>query len=394
MLEYFGKDVQSTIMLPEAEDDVVSQLYDMMKSPMFTNRHIRIMPDTHVGDKCLIGLTSKYNGYIHPSAIGVDIGCGMIGLQFRDEKIFGNFETLDKTIRKNVPVGFNIHTNKKFDMEIISKYAQKELEKFTRNQKEIGIHNEVIDYSGNYVSNLCKKIDTNEDQLRNAMGTLGGGNHFIEVDIDNIDKKWLIIHSGSRNFGLKVANYHAKIADKSSIGCLTGDQAYEYIADMLYAQAYASYNRYEIAKEIMQPIIDDLKSDIMCYQIVESIHNFVSPSDLMIRKGAISSYCGESMIIPFNMRDGTIICEGTSNPEWNFSAPHGAGRCMSRREAKRNITMEQFEKDMKGIYTTCVNANTLDEAPEAYKDKEIILKNIEPTAMIKYTLKPVFNLKG
>jgi tRNA-splicing ligase RtcB len=389
MIEFTGKNTHATVMLDEVEQDVISQLYEMLSSPMFTGQELRIMPDTHVGDKCLIGLTSKYNGYIHPSAIGVDIGCGMNAIQFDRDTL--NFDSLDKDIRKHVPLGFNIHKDKEYTMELIGQYAQMQLKDFTKHQRnDLGLDYNPIDYSGNYLEKLCKKIDTNQDQLMSALGSLGGGNHFIEVDEDENNNKWLIVHSGSRNFGLKVANYHAKIAGKTITSCLSGDAAFEYIVDMLYAQAYASFNRMEILKEIVTP----LEGTVKLNNIIESIHNFIHPRDLMIRKGAISSYTGQDMIIPFNMRDGTIICEGKSNPEWNFSAPHGAGRSMSRSQAKKTLSLEKFQKEMEGIYSTCVNVNTLDESPDSYKNKNIILENINPTATIKHVLRPIFNIKG
>ncbi|MFA5306035.1 MAG: RtcB family protein [Candidatus Babeliales bacterium] len=391
MIPLTGKYGEALIMIDNVEEGVISQTLSMLNTPPFTNP-VRIMPDTHEGKGSVIGFTEKCNGKVCPNTIGVDIGCGVDAYKYDldfDEADF-TFEILDEQIRSNIPLGFNIHNGKTFLTSYITVQAQRQLNTFTKHYNDmLGTDYTPVDYyEHGFFTNLCKKVIASEAQVINAMGTLGGGNHFIEVDIDRENKVWLVVHSGSRNFGLKIANYHQKKAGKSDLAYLEGEAAYEYFVDMFFAQQYAASNRRLIADVIS----DTLSCSIT--EIVESIHNYVDPNDMVIRKGAIRSYEGEKMVIPFNMRDGTIIAEGKSNPEWNFSAPHGAGRVMSRTQAKKNLSLDKYVADMKGICSTSVNASTLDECPDCYKDYQMISAAIEPTAKILYYLKPVYNLKA
>lgn len=392
MIELQGKNTDIKIMIDNVEPDVITQTLAMARTDACTYP-IRVMPDTHVGVEAVIGFTEQVNGKIRPSTIGVDIGCGMLAQQF-DMKCGGiDYSIIDAEIRDRIPLGFSIHVNKHVLPNSIFAHAQSELETFTASLNSlIDASYEPILYSGydhiTYFEDLCKKIGTTTTQVINSCGTLGGGNHFIEIDKDRQDNVWSVVHSGSRNLGLKIANYHQKKAGKEFGSYLDGEDAYEYFVDMIFAQQFASASR-----RMMSDILADIL-DVKVVNMIESIHNYIDPLDGMIRKGAIRSYEEELMVIPFNMRDGTIICEGKSNPDWNYSAPHGAGRVMSRGVAKRTLKIEKYEADMVDVWSSSVNASTIDEAPDCYKNFEIIMEAIEPTATIKNILKPVYNIKG
>jgi RNA-splicing ligase RtcB len=392
MIPLSGKFGSALITIDNVEEGVISQTISMLNTEPFTNP-VRIMPDTHEGKGSVIGLTVKLNGKVCPNTIGVDIGCGMTACETDMSLSETDFTPRDKALRKRVPLGFNIHTSQYRNMADVFKLiyyeSQKELNAFTKSYNDMmGSDYSPIDYTHKYLEYVCKKIGSSEDQVKNSCGTLGGGNHFIEIDVDDHGKLWSVVHSGSRNFGLKVANYHQKKAGKSDLAFLEGENAYEYFIDMIFAQQFASMNR----KIISDAIAEIMGCDVV--DVIESIHNFVDPQDMIVRKGAIRSYRGEKMVIPFNMRDGTIICLGKSNEEWNCSAPHGAGRVLSRNKAKRELSLEKYQKDMEGIQTTSVCAGTLDESPDCYKDYRMIMDAINPTATVLNFLKPVYNLKG
>jgi len=388
MIELEGKYGKAIITIDNVEQGVISQTISMLNTEPFTNP-VRIMPDTHEGKGSVIGLTVKCNGKVCPNTIGVDIGCGMTASSFDIDVSDFKFKEVDTQIRKAIPLGFNIHSGKKILPVSILKTAQGEADMFTMLFNDMmGTDYESPFFTENYFINLCERIGTDPMQVVNSCGTLGGGNHFIEIDRDKDGFLWSVVHSGSRNFGLKIATYHQKKAGKTDLAFLEGEDAFAYFSDMFIAQQFAS-----VSRRVMSDIIADIL-DTTTIAIIESVHNYVDPLDMIIRKGAIRSYAGELMIIPFNMRDGTIICEGKSNPEWNYSAPHGAGRVMSRSQAKRVLSMDKYENDMSHIFTTSVNAGTLDEAPDCYKDYRLITDAIEPTAEIITVLKPVYNLKG
>jgi tRNA-splicing ligase RtcB (3'-phosphate/5'-hydroxy nucleic acid ligase) len=387
-------------MIDGVEDECIRQIYTFVNHPAFTNR-VAIMPDTHSGKGSVIGFTMrKSDTKVIPNVIGVDIGCGIRSIRFEIDKPI-DLKEVDKNIRKSVPLGFNIHTSACAKVE-----------------------------DDMYFKELCKKIGANPSDVNRSIGTLGGGNHFIEIGKDLNDNYWLTIHTGSRNFGLKIANYYQTIAignakigrnndysnaiknivkdtppqdrgaaiqkyrDEIGVGTpqdlawLEGDIASEYMTAMYFAQEYAVLNRTTIMNLIcascgFHPI-----------EQMESIHNYIDKKDRIIRKGAIRSYKHERMIIPFNMRDGALICEGKSNPEWNYSAPHGAGRVMSRSSAKKLLKIDEFKNQMNGIYSTSISNDTLDEAPDAYKSADLIEAAIEPTAKIVTRIKPIYNIKS
>lgn len=227
-----------------------------------------------------------------------------------------------------------------------------------------------------------------------SVGTLGGGNHFIEMNKNEVGEIYIVIHSGSRNLGLQVANYYQKIADErqpfteKGLSFLTGEATKSYLHDMMIAQEFAELNRHAMMYDIINYL------GVYPVETFTTIHNYIDPATCILRKGAVSAKKGEKFIIPINMRDGSLICVGKGNDDWNQSAPHGAGRLMSRTKALKNLSVEEFKKQMEGIYTTSANKSTLDESPMAYKGMENIVNNIEPTANIIENIKPIWNFKA
>lgn len=444
MIEIKGKYATAKVFIDEVDETTYSQIIQLVNHPTFTNP-VRIMPDTHAGAaNSVIGFTMKLGKSIIPNTVGVDIGCGMISAKLNLSHDFSDFQKLDEQIRKVIPVGNHNGTHKRaiinFERQFPFEKATEILWKFTSNfNKTYNTFHTPIEYNYSWFKKMCKRINVNERYIEQSIGTLGGGNHFIELGKSSVDASlWLTVHTGSRNLGKKVADYHSNIAknnakfdkkafekefktkreilkkdgkseqiqdlrhellkkytpEKVSVPIsmlpLTGEDMYNYFIDMIFAQTFASENR----KLIVSQITKIAKIDIV--EQIESVHNYIDFEDFVVRKGAIRAYNDEKMIIPFNMADGILICEGKSNEDWNNSAPHGAGRVLSRRQAKENINIDDYEKIMKqnGVFSTSVGYSTLDEAPQAYKNAEIIEKAISPTAEILFKLKPVYNLKG
>ncbi|MFC2098680.1 RtcB family protein, partial [Bacteroidota bacterium] len=295
------------------------------------------------------------------------------------------YDKLDKNIRQNIPHGFK--RNKTADPE---------------------------DHPADFIGNLretCKFLGINFMDHLKGIGSLGGGNHFIEIATDGDKNKWLLIHSGSRNFGLQVATWHQEQAIRDCrkqeveipkhFAYLEGGSRENYIRDMKVAQEYARRNRMVIKNRILnhlgiivQPETPKDPGDNEIIEQFETVHNYINFEDKIIRKGAVSAMKNERIIIPLNMRDGSLIARGKGNPDWNFSAPHGAGRCLSRNQARKQLDMDDFEKAMKNVWTSTVSIKTLDEAPKAYKPKGELLQYIGDTADIEETLKPVYNFKS
>ncbi|MBQ5576887.1 MAG: RtcB family protein, partial [Bacteroidales bacterium] len=334
---------------------------------------IRLMPDVHTGAGCTIGTTMTITDKIVPNLVGVDIGCGMETVVVKaGTEPSDNFNPakLDQIIRQKIPSGRSIRKKP-------HKYAKE------------------IDF---------RKIRGVLDKSRAAhsIGTLGGGNHFIEADRDDDGNLYLVVHSGSRHAGLEIANYYQKMAQeqlrRNHITDIPDDLAYvsgslfdNYINDMEIMQYFAMLNR----KAMMYKIVKGL--GIKEYDILErftTIHNYIDIKNMILRKGSVSAQKGEKILIPINMRDGSLICIGKGNEDWNCSAPHGAGRIMSRNQAKEMLDMEDFKASMEGIYSTSINRNTIDEAPMAYKTMDEILANIGPTAEVVKVIKPIFNFKA
>lgn len=360
------------IFAHEVEATALSQIEKIKSHPAFVNEKIRIMPDVHAGAGCVIGFTSTFSDLIVPNIIGVDIGCGVravkIGKYADDKNMNSVCAELDHFIRENIPSGHNVN-----------KYAS------THNS-------EVAEIAGA----LAESTGQDKGYVWKSLGSLGGGNHFIELDKDQNDDLWLVVHSGSRNFGLKIAEYYQALATVPE--GFTQKEAYlddklkqQYCYAMDIAQRYAALNRAIITYRIMTGLF---RMDQFGKGVVESTHNYINFNDGIIRKGAISAHKGEQVIIPWNMRDGIIIGEGKGNEDWNCSAPHGAGRVMGRNQAKNNLSLDEFKDTMKDVWSSCVNENTLDEAPMAYKDHTKVEELLKDTVDIKYRLKPVYNFKA
>lgn len=364
MITIEGKYGSAIAYADELEKGAIGQLNALCNQPFVQGLKLRVMPDAHAGAGCVIGTTMTITSKIVPNLVGVDIGCGMETVNIGKPKM--DFGKLDKVIREAVPSGFASRSRQhrfadEWDMERLR----------------------------------CAKILQKDKALR-SMGTLGGGNHFIEVAVDGTSgDHYLIVHSGSRNPGLQVANYYQKIAGDNrpcdipyELAYLEGEAFEDYVHDMKLMQDFADLNRRAITDEILKGMKWKASDNFA------TVHNYLDTENMILRKGAVSARKGERLLIPMNMRDGSLLCEGLGNPEWNFSAPHGAGRLYSRKSARENITLTQFRSDMKGIYSSCVTRNTIDESPAAYKPMQQILEQIGDTANVVSVLKPVYNFKA
>lgn len=388
------------IFAKTVESQALDQINTLIAQPAFADCKVRIMPDVHAGAGCVIGFTANLGDKIIPNIVGVDIGCGMytvcIGRVFEKPE---DFEALDAFIRRHIPSGFDVHNTQSVE-------------------------------AFDAINSLnCKSELKNTDHLLCSLGTLGGGNHFIEVAEDEYGIQYLIIHTGSRNLGKQVADIYQRKAIRScgketrdqlikefiaeckqnnttncissgierikrtfpkipdSLAYLENDLARDYLEDMRVCIRFASENRYRIAYSIQRAI---------GYELIfgfETIHNYIDESG-MVRKGAVAAHAGEKLLIPMNMRDGSLLCVGKGNPDWNFSAPHGAGRIMSRAAAFKELDEETYRKEMSGVYSTSVGADTLDESPMAYKPMKDIIEAVNDTVEIQHILKPVYNFKA
>lgn len=394
MLELQGKYNTAKVFTDNVEGEAISQIINLLNQEFVAGSKIRIMPDTHAGAGCTIGTTMTITDKIVPNLVGVDIGCGMEAVQLDDRHV--ELQRLDKVIHAGIPAGFNIRDKTHPYLDQI------------------------------HLAELRCAKHVNMERAGLSMGTLGGGNHFIELDRDDNGRLYLVVHSGSRNLGKQVAEYYQNSAvrdlrDKSkevntliaelkrqgretdiqeelkkikvrkvdkNLAFAEGALFDDYLHDMAIVQQYAALNRRAIVRDIVKA---------MKLRVVSSfttIHNYIDLDTMILRKGAISALAGERILIPINMRDGSLICVGKGNPDWNCSAPHGAGRLMSRSAAKASITLTQFEKSMEGIYSSTVNKSTIDESPFAYKPMEEIIDNIGDTADIISVIKPLYNFKA
>lgn len=382
----------------QLEDKAAEQIKTVCNQEVFADCKIRIMPDVHAGKGCTIGTTMAITGKIAPGMVGVDIGCGMETVQVDTDSL--DFERLDKVIHKHIPSGFDIR-------KIPHKYTND------------------ID-----LSELRCAQHVNLDRAYRSVGTLGGGNHFIEVGLAESGGLYIVVHSGSRHIGCEVADYYQNEGYNALRGCarhqieaviaslkadgrqneiqptinrlkaqtaipVPKDLAYvegalfdDYIHDMKIMQRYAVLNRQAMIDTIL------VGMRLSAVKAFTTIHNYIDTEAMILRKGAVSAKDGEELLIPVNMRDGSLICVGKGNPDWNFSAPHGAGRLMSRSRARYELTMAQYQTEMSGVYSTCVLPGTLDESPMAYKPIDEIIAQIEPTVEILERIKPLYNFKA
>ncbi|PFD95716.1 RNA-splicing ligase RtcB [Bacillus cereus] len=394
MLKLQGKYNEAKVFTNNVEETAVGQIIDLCNQEFAKESKIRIMPDTHAGAGCTIGTTMTIQDKIVPNLVGVDIGCGMEVVIIDKKKEEINFDQLDDTIRKHVPSGFSIR------------------------DKEHPL-SKVIDFKD-------VRAPFTLQRAQKSIGTLGGGNHFIELKEDDKGNVYIVIHSGSRNLGKQVAEYYQNFAYeqllsvksikdeiierltkegrqqeihealrgikkpkiRKELAYLEGKGFDDYMNDMKIAQKYAELNRKAMIDEIVT------RMDWEVTDQFTTIHNYIDMDNMILRKGAISAQQGERVIIPINMRDGSIIAFGKGNSDWNFSGPHGAGRIMSRKKAKEMIKLEDFQNTMTNVWTTSVDKSTLDEAPMVYKPMDEIVENTKGTIDIKHIIKPIYNFKA
>lgn len=366
MIEIKGSQNTAVVYTDVLESSAEGQIKALCDQWFIGDSKIRIMPDVHAGKGCTIGTTMTITDKAVPNLVGVDIGCGMETVKFNAKKV--ELQKLDALIREKIPSGMNIRSTPH-------------------------VYADEIDLS----ELRCARY-ININRAMNSIGTLGGGNHFIEIDVDSQGSKYLVIHSGSRHLGVEVATHYQEAGFKQLGENLEGipfELAYvgdglfdNYIHDMKIVQKFAEINRHAMLREIIKGM--KLKVE----ESFTTVHNYIDTDKMILRKGAVSAQKGEKLLIPINMRDGSLICIGKGNPDWNFSAPHGAGRLYGRKEAKESFTLSQFKKEMAGIYSTSISKNTLDECPMAYKNMDDIVKNITPTAEIVEVIKPIYNFKA
>ena len=400
MLEIIGKTNVVKVFTENIENEAVEQIKTLLEQDTFSGCKIRIMPDVHAGKGCVIGFTSQIKNKVIPNLVGVDLGCGMLVVKIEEKDI--DFKKLDDVIKRFVPNGQEVHRAR------FHKFAElSELE--------------------------CYRALKGTKRIERSLGTLGGGNHFIEIGRDEFENNYLIIHSGSRNLGKQVAEYYQNLAFELNQGAevlieernkiiesykkegrkseiqkalsdlgrnfklntptlpkdlcfLEGEHMNSYLNDVEICQKYASLNRFYIAEAIISNM------GFSEVERFETIHNYIE--DKVIRKGAISAKRGEKVLIPINMRDGSVVAVGKGNEDWNCSAPHGAGRITSRNKAREVLNMKDFEESMVGVFTTSVTEETIDEAPMTYKPIDEILENTKDTVDVLTILKPVYNFKS
>ncbi|WP_407375876.1 RtcB family protein [Methanobrevibacter sp.] len=368
MFELKGKYATAKVFSDDVDNSSISQVIQFLNEPIAEGQTIRMMPDIHAGNGCTIGTTMTITDKVVPNLVGSDIGCGMEVVYLEADEI--DFRRFDDIVRTKVPHGYAKrtvphHFMKNFDLTELKCY-------FNLEAGSEGIFN---------------------------LGTLGGGNHFIEVNKTSDGDLIMVVHSGSRRIGADVCEYyqnqalkefkrfHNMASNKNLIYC-EGKLFEDYLHDMKIMQSFAALNR----KAIVETILSEYKMDYS--KSFTTIHNYIDMDKMILRKGAVSADKNEVLIIPINMRDGSIICKGKGNADWNYSAPHGAGRLLSRSQAKRELSLEQYENAMNGIYTSSVSQSTLDESPMAYKPIENILNNINDTVKIVDIVKPVYNFKA
>lgn len=398
MIELNGKYATAKVFTDVVDPKAISQVIELLNQPYVEGSKVRMMPDIHAGAGCTIGTTMTISDKVCPNLVGVDIGCGMETVKIAEKDI--DLEKLDNLIRSEIPSGFNIRD----EAHEYARYTQ--LEK------------------------LWCKNHVGIERAERSVGTLGGGNHFIEANRDDDGNIYIVVHSGSRHLGVEIAKYYLEVgyqaltreyseqerqrviahlklvglqekiqetlqemkARKTNIpkplAYVEGDLLNMYLHDMVIAQNFADLNR--------RAMIDTIIAGMGFREVNRfvTVHNYIDTKNGILRKGAVSAYKGEKLLIPINMRDGSLICIGKGNEDWNFSAPHGAGRIMSRSAAKEQFTVSEFKEQMQGIYTTSVGTDTLDECPMAYKPMEAIVDNIHPTADIVAVIKPIYNFKA
>lgn len=398
MIEIVGKYNVAKVYTDNIEQAAYAQVLNLMNQKFAEGSSFAIMPDCHAGAGCVIGLTMKIVDKVVPNLVGVDIGCGMLVVKI-DKSFKFDLQKVDRIWHKDIPSGMNHRSTK---------------HRFADRAK---------------IEDIIAPV--NVDKLKFSIGTLGGGNHFGEIDVDNDGNYYIVIHSGSRYLGIEVCKHYQRLAieyhkdkkksdlevieklkkegrqseieavlkaskkSKQSIpdelAYLEGQHLEDYLHDMKIAQEYAIWNREAMMDVLLGGI--GIGNDKILEKFF-TIHNYIDVENRILRKGSISLQKDETAIIPMNMRDGSLIVRGKGNPEWNFSGPHGAGRLMSRSKAKESLSLDDFKKSMAEIYTTCVSTGTIDESPMAYKPIDEIVQNIDETAEIIKIIKPIYNFKA
>ena len=395
MLELKGKYCKDCkIFTDNIEQEALSMVYHFLDNPMFEGAKIRIMPDVHAGKDIVVGFTVPFTDHVNPDHVGGDIGCS-VSTAITDMAINSkDYPMIEKSIRESVRFGMSIQQKPVYPVADLYKHLQQRLLQARQQWPEmVG----AMDVSEHGITAMLKRIDQKEHMFYNSIGTVGGGNHFVEVGVTPEGNYAFTVHCGSRNLGQKVWKYWKNEAMKQegmANGFLVEGAMKGYITDMVVAQAYAEFNHQIIDRLVLEAIC---KGSGQITHIVEQIyttHNYIDFSMKMMRKGAVAAPAGRKLVIPFNMRDGLIIARGKGNEDWNQSAPHGAGRLLSRSDAKELIDLDEYRESMKGIYSTSVGTGTIDESPMAYKDPKEILRLIEDTVEVEYFIRPVINLKA
>lgn len=391
-----GKSSSAEIFTDNIEESALDWITALCDHPAMAGVPIVQMPDVHSGNNCNVGTVYPISQFVNPDHVGVDIGCTISMHRLSCRVNPEDCPLLDHRIREAIPTGTDICPKNSLNEKDLYRFLNSQYQRARSAAPEL--INETPRIDARFITDFCCRIKLQEGIFYKSLGTLGGGNHFIEYgeEVDSVDA-WLTIHCGSRNLGVKVANHWHNIAQNPKrakyVGFLWGDALRGYLSDMVIAQAYALYNHVTIRDRIFAILKRLCKGK--CVESIFTTHNYISVADErpMLRKGAIDASEGRKVAIPFNMRDGIAICIGRGNGQWLNSAPHGAGRIMSRTQAKKQLTLSEFENTMAGIYSSSVCESTLDESPMAYKSTEEILELIRPTVEVIAIIKPKLNIK-
>ena len=399
MFDVRGSHNTAHVFATTVDKTTVSQLIQLCNQPWTEGSHIAIMPDCHAGAGCTVGSTMTVGDKVCPNLVGTDIGCGMLTVELPQELGDFSLENLDGFINAEIPAGARVNDKPLYNPR-----------------------NEQLDLRDLRCFDALSSLEV----LERSVGSLGGGNHFIEVDRASNGTLYLVIHTGSRGLGKQVAEHYQEMAERDvvaqglsaprGLAWLEGTHREDYLHDMYFCQHYARVSRELIARRIMEHLVHERlgnnlgaasvsvergtatyqagKGDHVSADCFETVHNYISPADQVLRKGAISAHEGERVLIPINMRDGAIIGRGKGNPAYNCSGPHGAGRLLSRSAAKQSVSLDEYRASMAGIYSTSVRASTLDESPMAYKPIDEILENIADTVEVDRIIKPIYNFKA
>ena len=391
-----GKYAAAEIFTDNIEEAALQWLKEQCNHPAFDGVRILQMPDVHAGNSCNVGTVYRIGSYVNPDHVGVDIGCTISMHRLSETVNPADFPLLDHRIRETVPTGTEICVKNSINEKDLFRFLNTQYQKARSSAPDL--INEAPRIDARFISDFCRRIKLQEGIFYKSLGTLGGGNHFIEYGEDaESGEGWLTIHCGSRNLGVKVANYWHNIANNPKraeyIGYLWGDALTGYLSDMVIAQAYAIFNHDTIRDRIFAILRKLCKAK--CTESIYTTHNYISVTEEfpMLRKGAINASQNRKVCIPFNMRDGIAICMGKGNAQWLDSAPHGAGRKMTRNQARKQIPLSEYESAMTGIFSTSVCQETIDESPQAYKSAEEILSLITPTVDVISFVRPKFNIK-